>query len=158
GPASAPRDSLVAMKQVVLRGGSPEVIEVPEPGPEAGRVLVANLASAISTGTERASVEHGGGALLFPVRAVKNPERIRVGLGHLRVGGIGGRVEGARGGDWGAVSAGLFLRRSRPRHGRDRRVSGRAARGLRRSREREPCRGGVGPGQPRRRRTRGGRC
>ena len=49
------------VKQVVLRGGSLEVVDVPAPSPEPGRVLVANLASVISSGTERASVEQGGG-------------------------------------------------------------------------------------------------
>lgn len=85
------------MKQVVLRGGLPQVVEVPAPGADAGRVLVANLASVISSGTERAAVEQAGGGGSLPVRALRNPELIRAGLRHLRERGLRATLEVARG-------------------------------------------------------------
>ena len=79
------------MKQVVLRGGSPLVAEVPAPSPRPGRVLVANLASVISSGTERAAVSDGGGSL--PMRAVRNPDLVLLTLRHAREHGIRETVE-----------------------------------------------------------------
>jgi predicted dehydrogenase/threonine dehydrogenase-like Zn-dependent dehydrogenase len=73
------------MKQVVLRGGQPLVAEVPAPSPQAGRLLVANAASVISSGTERATVA-GGGPL--PMRAVRNPALVALTLRHAREHGI----------------------------------------------------------------------
>ncbi len=74
------------MKQVVLRNGRPLVAEVPAPSPQAGRVLVANAASVISSGTERAAVSDGGGSL--PMRAVRNPDLVLLTLRHAREHGM----------------------------------------------------------------------
>jgi predicted dehydrogenase/threonine dehydrogenase-like Zn-dependent dehydrogenase len=79
------------MKQVVLRNGQPLVAEVPAPSPQAGRVLVANAASVISSGTERAAVSEGGGSL--PMRAVRNPDLVLLTLRHAREHGIRETVE-----------------------------------------------------------------
>jgi predicted dehydrogenase/threonine dehydrogenase-like Zn-dependent dehydrogenase len=79
------------MKQVVLRNGQPLVTEVPAPSPEPGRVLVANAASVISSGTERASISEGGGSL--PMRAVRNPDLVMLTLRHAREHGIRDTVE-----------------------------------------------------------------
>ncbi|MGH2880951.1 MAG: bi-domain-containing oxidoreductase [Solirubrobacteraceae bacterium] len=79
------------MKQVVLRNGQPLVAEVPAPSPQPGRLLVANAASVISSGTERASLSAGGGSL--PVRAVRNPDLVRLTLRHAREHGIRDTVE-----------------------------------------------------------------
>jgi predicted dehydrogenase/threonine dehydrogenase-like Zn-dependent dehydrogenase len=74
------------MRQVVLRDGQPLVAEVPAPMPQPGRVLVANAASVISSGTERAAVSGGGGSL--PMRAVRNPDLVLLTLRHAREHGI----------------------------------------------------------------------
>jgi predicted dehydrogenase/threonine dehydrogenase-like Zn-dependent dehydrogenase len=79
------------MKQVVLRNGQPLVVDVPAPSPEPGRVLVANAASVISSGTERASISDGGGSL--PMRAVRNPDLVVLTLRHAREHGIRDTVE-----------------------------------------------------------------
>jgi predicted dehydrogenase/threonine dehydrogenase-like Zn-dependent dehydrogenase len=85
------------MKQLVLRAGAPAIGDVPAPSPLAGRVLVANLASVISSGTERTAVAAGGGGGPLPVRAVRNPELIRKGLSHLREHGLRSTLDVARG-------------------------------------------------------------
>ncbi|MEK6274713.1 MAG: Gfo/Idh/MocA family oxidoreductase [Actinomycetota bacterium] len=74
------------MKQVVLRGGKTQVVEVPEPGPAPGFVLVANAASAISSGTERSVVASGSGSLA--ARAIKNPQLVAQTLRHAREHGV----------------------------------------------------------------------
>ena len=79
------------MKQVVLRNGQPLVSDVPAPSPQPGRVLVANAASVISSGTERAAVSEGGGSL--PMRAVRNPDLVLLTLRHAREHGIRDTVE-----------------------------------------------------------------
>jgi predicted dehydrogenase/threonine dehydrogenase-like Zn-dependent dehydrogenase len=73
------------MRQVVLRNGQPLVAEVPAPAPQPGRVLVANAASVISSGTERATVAAGGS---LPMRAVRNPALVALTLRHAREHGI----------------------------------------------------------------------
>lgn len=73
------------MKQVVLRSGQPLVADVPPPSPRPGRLLVANAASVISSGTERAAVS-GGGSL--PMRAVRNPDLVLLTLNHAREHGV----------------------------------------------------------------------
>ncbi|HSZ15143.1 MAG TPA: bi-domain-containing oxidoreductase [Solirubrobacteraceae bacterium] len=83
------------MRQVVLRNGQPLVAEVPAPSSERGRVLVANVASVISSGTERAAVSEGGGSL--PMRAVRNPDLVALTLRHAREHGIRETVELVRG-------------------------------------------------------------
>jgi predicted dehydrogenase/threonine dehydrogenase-like Zn-dependent dehydrogenase len=74
------------MRQVVLRNGQPLVVEVPAPSPQTGRVLVANTASVISSGTERAAISDGGGSL--PMRAVRNPDLVLLTLRHAREHGV----------------------------------------------------------------------
>jgi predicted dehydrogenase/threonine dehydrogenase-like Zn-dependent dehydrogenase len=80
------------MKQVVLRNGQPLVAEVPAPSPQPGRLLVANAASVISSGTERAATAGGGGGSL-PMRAVRNPDLVLLTLNHAREHGLGETVE-----------------------------------------------------------------
>jgi predicted dehydrogenase/threonine dehydrogenase-like Zn-dependent dehydrogenase len=65
--------------------------------PLAGRVLVATLASVISSGTERTAVTAGGGGGPLPVRAIRNPELIKKGLDHLRDRGLRETLDLARG-------------------------------------------------------------
>jgi len=84
------------VKQVVLRGGKVQVVEVPEPASAPGFVLVANAASAISSGTERSTVASGSGSLA--ARAIKNPQLVAQTLRHAREHGVRetiGAVKGA---------------------------------------------------------------
>jgi predicted dehydrogenase/threonine dehydrogenase-like Zn-dependent dehydrogenase len=74
------------MKQVVLNNGRPLVSEIPAPTPQPGRLLVANLASVISSGTERAAVSDGGGSL--PMRAARNPELVLLAMRLARERGV----------------------------------------------------------------------
>lgn len=85
------------MKQVVLRAGVPSVVDVPAPSRLAGRALVANLASVISSGTERTAVSSGGGGGPFPLRAVRNPDLVKKALEHMREHGLRETLELARG-------------------------------------------------------------
>jgi predicted dehydrogenase/threonine dehydrogenase-like Zn-dependent dehydrogenase len=84
-----------AMKQVVLRNGQPLIADIPAPTPRPGHVLVANAASVISSGTERAAVSDGGGSL--PMRAVRNPDLVALTLRHAREHGVRSTVERVRG-------------------------------------------------------------
>jgi predicted dehydrogenase/threonine dehydrogenase-like Zn-dependent dehydrogenase len=89
-------DTLNRVKQVVLRGGKTQVVDVPEPSPAPGFVLVANAASAISSGTERSVVASGSGSLA--ARAIKNPQLVAQTLRHAREHGVRdtvGLVKGA---------------------------------------------------------------
>ena len=83
------------MKQVVLRGGKTQVVNVPEPAPTPGSVLVANSASAISSGTERSVVASGSGSLA--ARAIKNPNLVAQTLKHAREHGVRETVGAVRG-------------------------------------------------------------
>lgn len=85
------------MKQAVIRGGVPQTVEVPAPSPAPGRVLVANSASVISSGTERSAVASGGGGGSLPVRAMRNPELVKKALEHLREHGLRETLDLARG-------------------------------------------------------------
>jgi predicted dehydrogenase/threonine dehydrogenase-like Zn-dependent dehydrogenase len=85
------------MKQVVLRGGAPTVAEVPAPSPEPGRVLVANAASVISSGTERASVSASGGGGSLPMRAIRNPDLVFKTLMYAKEHGVRETAELVRG-------------------------------------------------------------
>ena len=79
-----------------MRGGKTQVVDVPEPGPAPGFVLVANAASAISSGTERSVVASGSGSLA--ARAIKNPQLVAQTLRHAREHGVRetiGLVKGA---------------------------------------------------------------
>ena len=84
------------MKQVVLRGGAPTVAEVPAPSPMPGYVLVANAASLISSGTERAAVSASGGGGSLPMRAIRNPDLVVLTLKHAREHGLRDTVEAVR--------------------------------------------------------------
>jgi len=84
-----------AVKQVVLRGGQPHVADIPAPAPAPGRVLVANAASVISSGTERSSLATSGGSL--PMRAIRNPDLVLLTLKHAREHGVRDTVELVRG-------------------------------------------------------------
>jgi predicted dehydrogenase/threonine dehydrogenase-like Zn-dependent dehydrogenase len=75
-----------AVKQVVLRNGQAQVVDVPSPVPAPGFVLVANAASAISSGTERASVSTDGASL--PMRAIRNPALVVRALRYAREHGV----------------------------------------------------------------------
>jgi polar amino acid transport system substrate-binding protein len=83
------------MKQVVLREGKTQVVEVPEPVPAPGSVLVANAASAISSGTERSVVSSGSGSLA--ARAIKNPQLVAQTLRHAQEHGIRETVDLVKG-------------------------------------------------------------
>jgi predicted dehydrogenase/threonine dehydrogenase-like Zn-dependent dehydrogenase len=85
------------MKQVVLRGGAPHVAEVPAPTPERGRVLIANAASVISSGTERASVSNSGGGGSLPMRAIRNPDLVFKTLMYAKDHGVRETAEVVRG-------------------------------------------------------------
>ena len=84
------------MKQVVLRGGAPTIAEVPAPSPAPGHVLVANAASLISSGTERAAVSAAGGGGSLPMRAIRNPDLVLLTLKHARDHGVRDTVEAVR--------------------------------------------------------------
>ena len=84
------------MKQVVLRGGAPTVAEVPAPSPAPGHVLIANTASLISSGTERAAVSASGGGGSLPMRAIRNPDLVLLTLKHAREHGVRDTVEAVR--------------------------------------------------------------
>src|SRR4051794_30183183 len=85
------------MKQGVLRAGAPTVAEVPSPSPERGRLLVANSASVISSGTERASVSASGGGGSLPMRAIRNPDLVFKTLQYAREHGVRETAELVRG-------------------------------------------------------------
>ena len=85
------------MRQVVLRAGSPLLVEVPAPSPAPGRVLVALMASVISSGTERAAVASAGGGGPLPARAIRNPELVTKALEHMREHGVRETLDLARG-------------------------------------------------------------
>jgi predicted dehydrogenase/threonine dehydrogenase-like Zn-dependent dehydrogenase len=76
------------VKQVVLRNGQPFVADTPAPSPERGRLLVANRASVISSGTERSAVSTGGGGGSLVTRAVRNPDLVLKTLQHARKHGV----------------------------------------------------------------------
>ena len=79
------------MKQLVLRNGQPQVVQVPAPSPSPGFVLVANAASVVSSGTERSAVAFGAESLLG--RAIRNPDLVLKTLGHARERGIKPTIE-----------------------------------------------------------------
>jgi predicted dehydrogenase/threonine dehydrogenase-like Zn-dependent dehydrogenase len=84
------------MKQVVLRGGAPTIADVPAPSPTPGYVLVANAASLISSGTERAAVSASGGGGSLPMRAIRNPDLVLLTLKYAREHGVRDTVEAVR--------------------------------------------------------------
>ena len=78
-----------------MRGGKAQVVDVPEPAPSQGSVLVANAASAISSGTERSVVASGSGSLA--ARAIRNPHLVAQTLKHAREHGVRETVGAVRG-------------------------------------------------------------
>src|SRR5262245_36582260 len=74
------------MRQVVLRNGRPVIAEAPAPAPAPGFVLVANEASVISSGTERATMAFSGGSIAQ--RALRNPQLVKQTLEHARERGL----------------------------------------------------------------------
>ena len=90
------------MKQVALspRTGALEISEVPVPRVQPGTVLVRNVVSAVSAGTERLVIDLAGKSLLGKARA--RPDLVREGLNKIRRDGLRSTVREA------------FLRLSRP--------------------------------------------
>lgn len=84
------------MKQVVqdIRSGAVQVLEVPEPVPQPGHVLVAVAHSLISSGTERASVALGSKSLLQKARA--RPDLVRKTVDVARAEGVGAAMARVR--------------------------------------------------------------
>lgn len=80
-----------------MRAGVAQITEVAAPQPAPGQLLVATLASVISSGTERAAVASGGGGGSLPMRAVRNPELVRKALEHMREHGLRETLDLARG-------------------------------------------------------------
>jgi len=78
-----------------MRDGKPQIVDAPAPGPMAGALLVANAASAISSGTERSVVARGSGSLA--ARAIRNPDLLRQTLKHAREHGMRETVDLVRG-------------------------------------------------------------
>ena len=76
------------IKQVILnyRSGDLEVVDVPAPAPKAGTVLVANSASLISAGTERALVDLASSSLIG--KAKQRPDQARRVIEKARTDGI----------------------------------------------------------------------
>jgi predicted dehydrogenase/threonine dehydrogenase-like Zn-dependent dehydrogenase len=84
------------VKQVVqdIRSGAVQVLEVPEPQPREGYVLVAVAHSLISSGTERASVDMGSKSLLQKARA--RPDLVRKTVDVARAEGVGAAMARVR--------------------------------------------------------------
>lgn len=100
------------MKQVVLRDGQPLVVDAPAPARRSGSVLVANAASVISSGTERAAVAQGGTSVA--ARAARNPDLVVRAFAHVREHGVRKTIERVRSSDsgdtvLGYASAGTVL-------------------------------------------------
>jgi predicted dehydrogenase/NADPH:quinone reductase-like Zn-dependent oxidoreductase len=74
------------VKQVVMRKGTLQVVDVPAPSSAPGYVLVATGASAISSGTELAAVSATSGSLA--ARAIRNPRLVLRTLQHAREHGV----------------------------------------------------------------------
>src|ERR1700730_7965522 len=84
------------MKQVLQyrRSGATRVVDVPAPLTPSGGLLVHNLWSLISPGTERMLVEAGGGNLLNTAR--QRPELVKQVLDKAARDGIGATFEAVR--------------------------------------------------------------
>jgi predicted dehydrogenase/threonine dehydrogenase-like Zn-dependent dehydrogenase len=74
------------MRQLLIRRGSPIVLDVPPPLVEPGHVLVAVAYSLISAGTELSSLQGSGRSLIR--RALDRPEQALKVLDHLRQQGV----------------------------------------------------------------------
>ncbi len=80
------------MKQVLVRGGKVEVAEIPAPGPDPMRALVATAFSVISSGTEAAALEASGLSTLE--RAARHPSPLKRAVEVIREEGIRGILQG----------------------------------------------------------------
>ena len=74
------------MKQILIRKGKPELVEVPSPSVNDNEILVKVHYSALSPGTELKSIGSTADSLL--VKAVKNPQKIMSGFKLLKKKGI----------------------------------------------------------------------
>lgn len=88
-------ESLIAMKQVLIRRGKAVVEKVPAPLVESGHVLVEVAYSLISTGTELSGVQASGKSLVR--RALAQPEKVAQVVTYLREQGIQRTVAKVRG-------------------------------------------------------------
>ena len=70
------------MKQILIRKGKPELVEVPSPSIKDNEILVKIHYSALSPGTEIKSIGSTADSLL--VKAVKNPKKIVSGFKLLK--------------------------------------------------------------------------
>lgn len=84
------------MYQVIqsYRTGRLEVVEVPPPALEPGRLLIRTAASVVSAGTERHLVEMAGKSLLG--KALARPDLVRRVLDKARADGVGEAIQQAR--------------------------------------------------------------
>ncbi len=85
------------MKQLLqnMRARSPHLAEVPVPTPQPGFVLVRNVASLVSAGTERMLVEFAGASLLGKARS--RPDLVRQTLDKARREGLASTAQAAFG-------------------------------------------------------------
>ena len=63
------------MKQVLIKSGEVVLDDVPAPSVRDGHILVANMFSIISSGTESSNIQNASGGLL--TKALRNPELIK---------------------------------------------------------------------------------
>jgi predicted dehydrogenase/threonine dehydrogenase-like Zn-dependent dehydrogenase len=83
------------MKQLLIRKGQVEIVEVAAPPIRPGMVLIRTLASCISAGTELATIESSGETLLDKAR--RKPELIKRGLDMLVTQGFTRTLDSVRG-------------------------------------------------------------
>lgn len=81
------------MKQILqhVRSGKLEVDEVPEPSPKSGGVVVYNVASLISAGTERMTIDFASKSMLGKAR--ERPDLVRQVVDKVRKDGIGPTIQ-----------------------------------------------------------------
>jgi len=84
------------MKQVLqnLKSGKTVLVEVPNPSPETGHILIRTRASLISAGTERMLMEFGRANLLDKAR--QQPDKVRQVLDKIRTDGLLPTVDAVR--------------------------------------------------------------
>ena len=75
------------MKQVLIRHGGVSVEEVPDPQVSAGQLLVRNMRSCISVGTEMSGVKTSNMPLWK--RALKQPENVKKVYDRIKTHGLG---------------------------------------------------------------------
>ncbi len=75
------------MKQVVIRGGNVEIVEVPAPQLSSGQVLVETLYSCISAGTEAATLHNAQNTVIDTL--TNHPQRIKRAAEILQQDGLG---------------------------------------------------------------------